>query len=327
MLSNSANDYFCAVNNHPFIYLAPLEGCTEIEFRNVFAVHFKGVDAAIAPFVSLMHHNADEKRRSWGIPRLSEQKMNTIPQFMGRNIKDFNHLYEWIKFMGYDELNWNLGCPSKRVVRRGRGCGMLQFPDEIRFFLDGVFNHPDIQFSIKTRLGLQNPDECFQLIGIYNQYPLKELILHPRIGTQMYSGEVMHKYFEECLRLSKNKIVYNGDINTLSDYHKIKTMYPAVDRIMIGRGLIKDPFLAEKIKGILPVDCDFDKSRFLAFYEDLFQVFKQKFNNTDELLGKMKDYWRYFSHLFKDRNEVFKYISRSKDLSGFHSRIYEIIER
>ncbi len=308
-----------------FIYLAPLEGCTEIDYRNVFAKHFKGVDAAVSPFVSLMHHNADEKRRSWDIPRASAQRLVTVPQFMGRNIKDFNHLYAWIKHMGYEELNWNLGCPSKRVVRRGRGCGMLKYPDEIRFFLDGVFNHAEIKFSIKTRLGLENPDEFFKLFEIYNQYPIKEIILHPRIGSQMYRGEVHHAYFQECLNLSKNELVYNGDINSLADFEKIREMYPSIKRVMIGRGLLKDPFLAEKITRQLPSSGAFDKDRFLAFHNELYLVFEKKFRNRPELLGKMKDYWRFFSHQFDNRNEVFKYISRSKDILEFNKRMDEIL--
>ncbi len=314
------------MNKVPFIYLAPLEGCTEIEFRNVFTKHFGGVDAAVAPFVSLMHHDADEKRRSWDIPHASEQRMITIPQFMGRNIKDFNHLYAWIKYMGYDELNWNLGCPSKRVVRRGRGCGMLKFPDEIRFFLDGVFNHADIKFSIKTRLGLESPDEFYQLFEIYNQYPIKEIILHPRIGSQMYRGEVRHDYFKECLKLSKNELVYNGDINSVADFNQIREMYPAIKKIMIGRGLLKDPFLAEKINGGFSIVMAFDRDRFFAFHQELYQVFEGKFRDKSEILGKMKDYWRYFSYQFDERNEVFKFIARSKDISAFHLRVVQTLK-
>lgn len=253
--------------------------------------------------------------------------MPTIPQFMGRNIKDFNHLYAWIKHMGYEELNWNLGCPSKRVVRRGRGCGMLKYPDEIRFFLDGVFNHDGIQFSIKTRLGLENPDEAYQLFEIYNQYPIKEIILHPRLGSQMYRGEVNHKYFKECLNLSKNEIVYNGDINSVNDYQKIMKMYPEIRKIMIGRGLLKDPFLAEKIRGIIPLQEDFNSFRFLAFHNALYQVFEEKFRDKSEILGKMKDYWRYFSHSFFDRNEVFKKLSRTTEIKDFQFIVDELLAK
>ena len=324
-MTNQANDYFCNVIKQPYIYLAPLEGYTEIDFRNVFARHFGGVDAAVAPFVSLMHHDLEDKRRSWDIPHSDEQGLRTIPQFMGRNVKDFKHLAKWVKFKGYEGLNWNLGCPSKRVVRRGRGSGLLQYPDEIRYFLDEIFKDIEVEFSIKTRLGLESPEESYQLFEIYNQYPLKEIILHPRLGTQMYKGEVMLEHFEEILHLSKNEIVYNGDINNLKDYQRIIEKFPSISRIMLGRGLMKDPFLAERIKELLPSDLLIEKERFLKFHDDLCHIFEGKFSSEHELLGKLKDYWRYFSFYFNDRNEVFKYLSRSHDLDEFQLRIHEII--
>lgn len=319
------NEYFCSVNYTSFIYLAPLEGLTEIEFRNVFTKHFGGIDAAIAPFVSLMNHEATDKRRSWDIPIVDDQLMKTVPQFMGRNIKDFHHLAQWIVDKGYNEINWNLGCPVKRVVRRGRGCGQLKQPDEIKYFLDEVFRNQQIGFSIKTRLGLDNPDEIYKLIEIYNQYPLTELILHPRIGKQLYSGEIMFDYLDDCVSLSKNKFVYSGDIKTVSDFKIITEKFPSIKRIMIGRGLLKDPFLAEKIKGIRPINAPPDFKRLLNYLEELYIVFDAKFWNKIELLGKMKNYWQFLSFLFDDRNRVFKYIVHSKDMKEYHQRIREIL--
>jgi len=313
------------VSETPFIYLAPLEGSTEFVFRNIFSKHFHSIDAAIAPFVSLNHHAISEKIRKWDIPETHLQGMKTVPQFMGRNVKSFYQLVEWVKNKGYDEINWNLGCPSKRVVKKGRGSGQLQYPDEIKQFLDEVLPNIDIGFSIKTRLGFENPDECFKLFELYNQYPLKEIILHPRLGKQMYSGEVNLDYFEECLRLSKNELVYNGDIKTANDFEMIRKRFPSVKRFMIGRGLLKDPFLAEKIKGLIDPEAAFNKDRFINFHNDLFEALDQIFWNKHELMGKMKEYWLSFSYLFNDRNAVSKYVVRSKDIKELKFRINEIL--
>jgi tRNA-dihydrouridine synthase B len=309
----------------PFIYLAPLEGVTEIDYRNIYAKYFEGVDAAIAPFVTLNRHDINEKIRGWNIPSTEHQKMITIPQFMGRNLNDFDHLAKWVKHKGYDEINWNLGCPVKRVVRKGRGCGQLKHPDEIRQFLDVILPKYDLKFSIKTRLGLSDPDECFKLIELYNDYPLSEIILHPRIGAQLYSGEVKLDYFEECLKISKNELVYNGDIRTIEDFENIRKRFPSVKKFMLGRGLLRDPFLAEKIKGLTDPNAEFDKARFSAFHHDLFTTLETKFWNKKELLGKMKEYWLSFSYLFEDRNTVSKYIVRSQDLAEFNARVLETI--
>ena len=312
------------MNNQPIIYLAPLKSSTEINFRNVFAKHFRGIDIAIDPFVPLNAADSTDKIRKWNIPNFSKQSMKVVPQFLGRNLKDFYHLVKWIKHHGYTELNWNLGCPVSKIVKKGRGCGQLEKPDEIKSFLDDVFTNIDIDFSIKTRLGMYDPDECFQLIELYNQYPLKELIIHPRIGKQLYSGEVKLDYFEECLRLSKNELVYNGDIKTKEDFEYISTRFPSVKKFMLGRGILKDPFLAEKIKGIY-VDDKPDMKRFIPFYQDLFMMFQEIFRDEDELVGKMIEYWRSFAYLFEDRNAVAKFVLRSQGLNEFNDRVNNIL--
>ncbi len=311
----------------PFIYLAPLEGITEIDFRNVFAKHFGGVDSAIAPFVSLNRHDINEKIRSWNIPSTEHQLMETIPQFMGRNVKDFLHLSKWVKHKGYDEINWNLGCPVKKIVRKGKGCGQLAKPDEIKEFLDMVLPQTDLKFSIKTRLGLNDPEECFKLMELYNQYPLSEIILHARIGKQLYSGEVMLDYFEECLKISKNELVYNGDIRTLEDFENIKKRFPAVKKFMLGRGLLRDPFLAEKLKSNHSSATGLDAKRFFDFYNHLYSSFESKFRSGKDLLGKMKEYWLSFSHQFESRNELSKYLVRSKSLEEFNARVLELEQK
>ncbi len=312
------------MNHDVILYLAPLKGTTEIIFRNIYAKYFQGIDIAIATFVPLNHHKSKEKVRKWDIPPASKQKIKTIPQFLGRNLKDLAHLIKWIQYYGYDELNWNLGCPVSKIVKKGRGCGQLEKPQEIEDFLDAIFDNFEIKLSIKTRLGMSHPDEVFKLIEIYNKYPLKELIVHPRIGKQLYSGSVYYDYFEEVLKLSKNPMVYNGDIKTREDFLKIRERFPKVKKIMIGRGVLKDPFLPEKIKGIYTETIP-DFYRFKAFHDELSSTLQPIFREEDEFVGKMKEYWRSFAYLFEDRNATFKYVARSKNQKEFESRVEEVL--
>ncbi len=308
--------------NEPYIYLAPLEGINGLEFRNVFARHFGGVDEAIAPFVSLNHPEIRERIKSWDIPAADQQEMKTIPQFMGRNVRDFLHLAKWVTHKGYEEINWNLGCPVRKVVSKGRGCGQLKFPDQIRAFLEALLPNIAIKFSIKTRLGLDDPDEIFALMELYNDYPLHQVFLHPRIGRQMYSGEVMLDYFEECLKISRHELVFNGDIKTPDDFKRIQQKFPQTRKFMIGRGLLADPFLAEKIRDSEVI---YDKSRFMAFHDELYAVLESKFWNKVELLGKMKEYWLSFSYLLENREPVKKMIVRSQSLEEYQANVREIM--
>jgi len=118
------------------IYLAPLQGVTDRIYRNLFPVYFKGVDMAIAPFLSatkkmksmshlLREHYPDQNT---GIP--------TIPQIMSSNPDDFTKLANALYDIGHGTVNWNIGCPFGMVVKKGRGAGMLCYPDRIESFLE-----------------------------------------------------------------------------------------------------------------------------------------------------------------------------------------------
>ena len=87
-----------------------------------------------------------------------------------------------------------------------------------------------------------------QLIPIFNRFPLEELVIHPGTGAQMYDGEVDLDMFEQCLGLSQHRVAYNGDIDSLEKFKMLSQRFGSVKRWMIGRGLIGNPFLSEKIK-------------------------------------------------------------------------------
>ena len=125
------------------IYLAPLQGVTDRIYRNLFPVYFKGVDMAIAPFLSatkkmksmnnLLRENYPDQNT--GIP--------TIPQIMSSQPEDFTKLANALYDIGHGTVNWNIGCPFGKVVKKGRGAGMLCYPDRIESFLEKTM--PDLK--------------------------------------------------------------------------------------------------------------------------------------------------------------------------------------
>lgn len=138
--------------------------------------------------------------------------MYTVPQILTNRAKDFIRLARQLKEFGYEEVNLNLGCPSKTVVNRKRGSGFLFYPDELNHFLAEVFDQLDMKISIKTRSGKYDQEEFEELLDIYNQYPLEELILHPRVQQDYYKNKPDWTTFAYACRNSKNPLVYNGDI-------------------------------------------------------------------------------------------------------------------
>ena len=260
---------------------------TDRIYRNLFPLYFKGVDLAVAPFLSatksikpgslLRDYSPDQNS---GIP--------TIPQIMSSGPENFTRLANALFDIGYVEVNWNLGCPFRMVVKKGRGAGMLCYPERIEAFLEKAVPALKPKLSIKLRLGLKDPDDVLRLLPIFNRFPLQELIIHPRTGAQMYEGNVDLDRFGKCLDLSQHRVVYNGDVTTVETYEQLAGRFGSVHCWMIGRGLLGNPFLAEEIKfqAARPYA---EKVQILrAFHDHLFAEYSQILSGPAHITNKMK---------------------------------------
>jgi tRNA-dihydrouridine synthase B len=293
------------------IYLAPVQGITDRIYRNLFPVYFKGVDLAIAPFISSSKKMKPENNLLREFHRDKNTGIPTVPQIMSSAPNDFIKLANALYDRGCGTVNWNLGCPFRMVVKKGRGAGMLCYPDRVESFLEQTIPAIKSILSIKLRIGLTYPDEVLELMPIFNHYPLEELIIHPRTGVQMYAGEVHLDMFERCLNLSKHKVVYNGDLDSFEKYEMLTKRFASVDRWMIGRGLIGNPFLAEKIKFHTEKPYSERIKIMRAFHDNLFEEYSKILSGPSHITNKMKEIWTYMGSFFENEDKIRKIINKT----------------
>ncbi len=208
------------------------------------------------------------------------------------------------------------------VAKKQRGSGLLPYPDRIEAFLEKTISSIPNRLSIKARLGRNQADEILKLMRIFNQYPLEEIIIHPRTGKQMYGGKPDLDIFGKCLEMSRHPIVYNGDIYDMAGFKVVSERFKAVDLWMIGRGALSNPFLPANIKSGEDI-WTHKVEIFRQFYEDLFNQYRQLFSGPGHLLDRMKGFWTYFSKPFNNGPKIRKKIQRSQKLD----RYQEIVER
>lgn len=277
------------------LILAPMQGLTELMFRRAYQQCFPGaIDLAISPFLSLTHGNltAAWKKIDDVIPEDNADSIPVIPQILGKEPVEFIDLANRLYDIGYTEINWNIGCPMRRVTAKHRGSGILPYPDEVQSILDQIIPQLKPQLSIKMRLGLTANDDIFRLIPIMNQYPLANVTVHPRTGRQQYSGHVDLDVFEQALPLFQAPVIYNGDICSLSDYRHILQRFPQVKDVMIGRGVLYDPLLPLKIKGIItPDDREASLRAAKLFITTLTQAILDRNMPNESKMRKIKEYW------------------------------------
>lgn len=301
-----------------YIQLAPMRGFTDAIYRNTLDEHFSGIDSMVAPFISSVKGARIKSKLLRDVLPECNRRKTLTPQILSKSAEEFIVLSRALYDLGYETVNWNLGCPYPMVAKKGRGSGLLPHPDRIDVFIDQVLQAVPIRLSIKVRLGRFQPEEIFELMPIFNRYPLAELIIHPRTGVQMYEGRTDLKTFQQCASISMHPVVYNGDIVSLETFSVLKKKLSNVAAWMIGRGVLADPFLPEIIKsGNADIPARLD--RFKAFHDTLLIRYAEKLCGPSHLLQRMKGLWGYMARGLEGGELLLKQIRKTRAMTSYHS--------
>jgi len=298
----------------PLIWLAPLHGITSYTFRNTLCRHFGGIDCFMAPFLPAQPAGKYRKKVWQDIAPENNTALPLVPQLMGNRPDHFVDTTRMLnEQFGYEHFNINIGCPSSPVVRHTRGCGLMPHPDIVEQIVAEVTGKTPFRISLKMRLGLHNIDEGRNLLTRLNDYPLDFLVIHPRLGDDLYEGVPDWDTFAEFCQLTQHKIVYSGDIFTVEDYNRLAERFPQVAAWMLGRGLLRNPFLAEEIKG---QDIGDKRERFLNFYQDFIKKLLP-IRGESGTLANLKELWHYFAVFTSLSEEKLQQLLRICDLREF----------
>lgn len=305
------------------IYFAPLEGITGYIQRQTFAKHFGCVDKYFIPFIQPKQHGHFTNREKQDMAPEHNEGLTSIPQLLTNSVRDFLLTTEKLQELGYTEVNLNLGCPARTVVSKGRGSGQLADPNALEQFLIEIFEKVQVEVSIKTRIGVENPLEFESILPIFQKFPLKELIVHPRVQKEMYTGTPHKDIFEAAMAVKEFPVCYNGDIFSKADYEQLVQQFSTLDRIMIGRGLLQNPALAREIQGGAPLT----KEEVRAYHDELYAHYQQVMFGDKNLLFKMKEFWVYQMESFNDTVKATKKIRKVQRAYQYEEAVNELFEK
>lgn len=304
--------------------LAPFQGITDVVYRNVFKKHFRGIDKYYTPFFTGIQKDNSKSLRGEEISPDFNDVNIVVPQILSNTAEEIIRFANQCKSMGYLEFNLNMGCPFPRVANKTRGCGLMADPARTIKMLNDVFEQIDgIKFSIKCRLGYYDDKEIYAFIDIFNSLNFSEIIVHPRIGKQMYTGNASLEKFENLIPLINKPLVYNGDVFDVEKYNAIDKK--SVSAIMLGRGLLTNPFLAEEIKNH---DNQQDKqSRLHDFVIDLYLERLRHAGGSPKIIGSMKELWKYMMNIFDDPQNVWRKIKKVNHLDEYEIAVENIFNQ
>lgn len=296
-------------------YFAPMEGLTDSVYRRLHHQYFGGVHRYYMPFLSPTMHRTLSAKENRELPMADSVPFAAIPQVLTKVPEDFLWAAGICRDRGYAEVNLNVGCPSGTVVAKGKGAGMLSDCDALDRFLEAVFARSPLSISVKTRLGLTEPEEFPALLEVFNRYPIRELTIHSRVRKQFYQGDVHLDMFRYAVRESKNPLCYNGDLFSMQDIANITGEFPQVNAVMLGRGLAADP-------GML---CGGTDVHILEqFHAGLLEEYLVLFGGSRNAMFRLKENWSYWLTQFEGSEKLAKRLRKTTELAEYRNITAEI---
>ncbi len=231
-----------------FTCLAPMEGVTDIAFRQVVAKAARP-DIFFTEFTNVNSY-VSEKGRQNALERLKflPEEQPIVAQIWGTKPEMFTETAKAIKDLGFQALDINMGCPERHVVATGGGSGLIRTPERAIEIIRAA-KTAGLPVSVKTRLGYSKIDEWRGWLSMLLAENLDALTVHLRTKKEMSKVAAHYELVPEIIAL-KNEIapntvlIINGDIETPADGQKF--IEQGADGIMIGRGVFHNPYCFEK---------------------------------------------------------------------------------
>lgn len=273
------------------IHFAPIQGHTDTIYREAFRKLFGGLDSFYTPFVRVERgaiRNKDLRELENGV-----NEQNLVPQIMAGSAEEFRLLVEKVSGYGYRHIDINMGCPFPMITGAGKGAGILANPEKVKGVLDCIKEFSGLVFSLKVRLGYESCSDLFELMSYLNTLPLSYLTVHPRTAKQQYKGKVYIDEFAKIYECSTLPLIYNGDLKSVADIKRIVERFPNLKGVMIGRGLLENPMLAEEYISGIGFDIQEFRSGVQKFHSLLLDGYGAVLQGERQLLTKMQTLWEY----------------------------------
>lgn len=303
------------------IHFAPLQGYTDDVYRRIHHELIGGISTYYTPFVRMEGGGVRSKDMRDIRPEFNEG-VPVVPQIIVKSMKEFDYLVGIVEEKGYKEIDINMGCPFPMQAKHGRGSGLLAHTDIVQELAKAIQEKSHLSFSVKMRLGWEDKEEWKPVLDLLNNIPLKQITLHPRIGTQQYKGKVDMESFDAFYNTCKHPLIYNGDLTTIEDIHRIENSYPKLAGIMIGRGLLARPTLSAEYASEKEYSEAERRNLLHAMHDRLIAHYETTANSEAQIHSRMRLFWEYMET--EIGRKVYKKIMKAGNLKNYLTAVREV---
>lgn len=303
-------------------HVAPVQGHTDAPYRHFHQQHFPDDVTYYTPFIR-WEKDGLRKKDVKDLTSDFNDNIDLVPQIIFRDSDELKSLVDSIFDLGYKKIDLNMGCPFPLQTAKGRGAAAISNSELHKSVAEVVNENSEIRFSVKMRLGMNGADEWKSLLETLNTLDLHHITLHPRTAKEQYSGDLHLDIFAEFLKKSRNPVVFNGELKSIEDIHRISRSFPDISGVMIGRGLLSRPSLLSEFIHNQNLDREEQLQALLSLHKDIISYYRANLiGGEHQILSKIKPYWEYTEALIG--RKAWKAIKKASNMAKYNTAI-EII--
>ena len=235
------------------VSVAPMMDCTDKHERYFLRLISKNVLLYTEMIVSEAIHRGDKKK----LLSFNLEEKPVALQLGGSSPKLLSEASKIGEEFGYDEINLNLGCPSKKVQKNKFGACLIKEPNLVADCLNEMIANTKLPVTVKTRIGYDQRDDyesLYNFINLLKSTGVKTFIIHARkamLGkfTPKQNLNIPPLKYEMVYNLKKDfqdlEIIINGGINSTD---QIKSHLKKTDGVMLGRAIYHSPYMLTEIE-------------------------------------------------------------------------------
>jgi tRNA-dihydrouridine synthase len=232
----------------PILALAPMQDVTDLPFWRLMA-QYGGADLYYTEYFRV---HRDSHLEKWILESLTQNPTGrpAIAQMIGNDIPSLIRSARELQQYPIAAIDLNLGCPAPVVYRKCAGGGLLRDPARIDAILGALRDAVSVRFTVKTRLGFDDPAVFETLLPIFARHSLDLLTVHGRTVADMYRGGIRHDLIALAVDFLPCPVLANGNVNSAAQALDALSLTRARG-LMIGRGAIANPWLFDQIRAML----------------------------------------------------------------------------
>lgn len=312
MMSNSQSEEqfrLLLANPAPILALAPMQDVTDLPFWKLMTA-YGGADVYYTEYFRVHPTSNLEKWIAESITKNPTGKP-VIAQMIGNDIPSLVRTAKELQQYPIVGVDLNLGCPAPVVYRKCAGGGLLREPKRVDGILGALREAVSVKFTVKTRIGFDSPDVFDELLPIFARHSLDLLTVHGRTVKEMYRTEVHYDYIARAVEAVPCPVLANGNIYSASKAQEVLAQTRARG-LMIGRGVIRNPWLFQQIRQHQCGEPLFVPTGFevLQYVRALYEAVRPPHIQEPAHIQKMKKYLNYIGLGIEPTGQFLHHIRR-----------------